>query len=75
MRKEIDIQRTIKKPDEHSYWLKPEEKQQKAEGSIDDNNATKIDEEIHDSRGFKSFVDTKVYVDILGKNPIYKDLV
>lgn len=75
LRKEIDIQRTIKKPDEHSYWLKPEEKQQKAEGSIDDNNATKIDEEIHDSRGFKSFVDTKVYVDILGKNPIYKDLV
>lgn len=67
LRKEINIQREISKPDDHSYWLPPPVK----EKNENDND----DDEVHDSRGFKSFVNTKLYIDILSKNAIYKDLV
>ena len=64
MRNEIDIQRKASKPEDHSYWESP-----KANESI----VNKIVG--HDSRGFKSFVDTPLYNEILGNNPIYKDLI
>ena len=64
MRNEIDIQRNISKPEDHSYWQKPK---------VEESDGKRIVG--HDSRGFKSFVDTPLYNELLGNNPIYKDLI
>ena len=67
MRREINIQRAINAPEDHCYWAKPA----RTDGA---NTTEDAKEEIHDSRGFKSFVDTPLYVEILSQNEIYKDL-